>query len=311
MVMKNGNGFTIVELLVVIVVIGILAAITIVSYTGISQTATVSSIQSDLDNASRQIKLYQVENGVYPVAIDCSFSPAANTICLKSSPGNIYDYYSDNTTNPQVFSLYATNSGSEVNYRITDNSKPTINNVISTSCLNILNSGSSTGNGIYWIKPVDTNISVYCDMVNGGWTRLNNNIATSTTPFGADDILVKNNVPGNCGTPGCAFTISNIAVAHTNVKILLTRTTSIIQCPSLEGVSGLSYKYWDGSAWISGGTCLWGNGIFANSTSTNMTGLKMLWRIEGVKAANGEIKFTSMCSGVDDSGQMRITAWVK
>jgi len=33
------RGFTIVELLVVIVVIGILAAITVVSYTGISQKA--------------------------------------------------------------------------------------------------------------------------------------------------------------------------------------------------------------------------------------------------------------------------------
>jgi len=33
----NSSGFTIVELLVVIVIIGILAAITIVSYTGISK----------------------------------------------------------------------------------------------------------------------------------------------------------------------------------------------------------------------------------------------------------------------------------
>ncbi|HZJ34804.1 MAG TPA: prepilin-type N-terminal cleavage/methylation domain-containing protein, partial [Candidatus Angelobacter sp.] len=58
--MQKTNGFTIVELLVVIVVIGILAAITIVSYTGISQKAKEASLQSDLDNASKQIKLFQV-----------------------------------------------------------------------------------------------------------------------------------------------------------------------------------------------------------------------------------------------------------
>ena len=58
------HGFTIVELLVVIVVIGILAAITIVSYTGISQRATAASLQSDLDNASRMFKLYYVDHGV-------------------------------------------------------------------------------------------------------------------------------------------------------------------------------------------------------------------------------------------------------
>jgi len=47
------RGFTIVELLVVIVVIGILAAITVVAYTGVTQKATVSTLTSDLDNASK------------------------------------------------------------------------------------------------------------------------------------------------------------------------------------------------------------------------------------------------------------------
>ena len=52
-------GFTIVELLVVIVIIGILAAVTIVSYTGIAQRATAASLVSDLNNASQKIKLFQ------------------------------------------------------------------------------------------------------------------------------------------------------------------------------------------------------------------------------------------------------------
>ena len=42
------NAFTIVELLVVIVVIGILASITIVSYRGITTKAAEASLQSDL-----------------------------------------------------------------------------------------------------------------------------------------------------------------------------------------------------------------------------------------------------------------------
>ncbi|MFZ2125552.1 MAG: prepilin-type N-terminal cleavage/methylation domain-containing protein, partial [Candidatus Saccharimonadales bacterium] len=48
---STNRGFTIVELLVVIVVIGILAAITIVSYAGISQRAVAVSLQSDLASA--------------------------------------------------------------------------------------------------------------------------------------------------------------------------------------------------------------------------------------------------------------------
>ncbi|HZJ34479.1 MAG TPA: prepilin-type N-terminal cleavage/methylation domain-containing protein, partial [Candidatus Angelobacter sp.] len=42
------KGFTIVELLVAIVIIGILATLTIISYIGIQQKAIVASINSDL-----------------------------------------------------------------------------------------------------------------------------------------------------------------------------------------------------------------------------------------------------------------------
>lgn len=44
---RKDSGFTIVELLIVIVVIGILAAITIVSYTGITKQATAAQWKQD------------------------------------------------------------------------------------------------------------------------------------------------------------------------------------------------------------------------------------------------------------------------
>jgi len=62
MMQKRETGFTIVELLIVIVVIGILAAITIVAYNGITQKAIVASMQSDLANVSQQLKIYQTTN---------------------------------------------------------------------------------------------------------------------------------------------------------------------------------------------------------------------------------------------------------
>jgi prepilin-type N-terminal cleavage/methylation domain-containing protein len=108
-VLRKNQGFTIVELLIVIVVIGILAAITIVSYTGISQRAVAASLRSDLENTVKQLKLYQIDKGVYPTLIgDCPV-PAAGNMCLKSSPGNSYQYTPYNSASSQSFVVNAVN----------------------------------------------------------------------------------------------------------------------------------------------------------------------------------------------------------
>lgn len=60
---KSTSGFTIVELLIVIVVIAILAAISIVSYTGIQQSARDSKRKSDLELIVKGFGLWGAENG--------------------------------------------------------------------------------------------------------------------------------------------------------------------------------------------------------------------------------------------------------
>jgi len=118
-------GFTIVELLVVIVIIGILAAITIVTYTGIAGKATLASLTSDLDNASKQLKVFQTINGSYPASINDCPTPASTNMCLKFSPSNTITYYApNNSTSPQTFNLTLSNNG--LNGVVTDNSKPSL-----------------------------------------------------------------------------------------------------------------------------------------------------------------------------------------
>ena len=66
MTQRNG-GFTIVELLIVVVVIAILTAITIVSYNGITQRANASSAQSTASQVAKKVLAYAVTNGdVFP-----------------------------------------------------------------------------------------------------------------------------------------------------------------------------------------------------------------------------------------------------
>jgi prepilin-type N-terminal cleavage/methylation domain-containing protein len=59
-------GFTIVELLIVIVVIAILAAISIVAFNGAIQRANTSAIAAKEDQAKKKLEIYKVDNGAYP-----------------------------------------------------------------------------------------------------------------------------------------------------------------------------------------------------------------------------------------------------
>jgi prepilin-type N-terminal cleavage/methylation domain-containing protein len=63
---KRNSGFTIVELLIVIVVIAILATIVIVAYNGITNRANDSRRMSDLESISKTLEEQYVDTGSYP-----------------------------------------------------------------------------------------------------------------------------------------------------------------------------------------------------------------------------------------------------
>src|SRR5262245_16629516 len=60
------QGFTIVELLIVIVVIGILAALVITTFTGIQQRARNTERETDIKAIHGQVEAYYAQNGRYP-----------------------------------------------------------------------------------------------------------------------------------------------------------------------------------------------------------------------------------------------------
>jgi len=66
--MNKRRGFTIVELLIVIVVIGILAAITIMAYNGIQQRTRDTQRAADITTLLKLLESYKTLNGVYPTA---------------------------------------------------------------------------------------------------------------------------------------------------------------------------------------------------------------------------------------------------
>lgn len=63
-------GFTIVELLIVIVIIGILAAIVIVAYNGITTSANRAMVASEAKEWAKLFELYRAKNGHFPNLAD-------------------------------------------------------------------------------------------------------------------------------------------------------------------------------------------------------------------------------------------------
>ena len=72
------TGFTIVELLIVIVVIAILAAIVIVAYNGITRQTVETSMKTDIRSAAKAIETYKVKSGALPATINQAGFPVDN-----------------------------------------------------------------------------------------------------------------------------------------------------------------------------------------------------------------------------------------
>ena len=64
--MKNSNGFTLIELMVVIVVLGLLAGIIAPKIIGHVADAKIGTAKSNIQSLETALKMYKLDNGSYP-----------------------------------------------------------------------------------------------------------------------------------------------------------------------------------------------------------------------------------------------------
>ncbi len=91
------NGFTIVELLIVIVVIAILAGITVVAFGGIRAKALQSERQAKVTDVRKALERFKIDNNRYPGVQEIGGSAGAGLIGLTLR--NVTPSNSDNPNN--------------------------------------------------------------------------------------------------------------------------------------------------------------------------------------------------------------------
>ncbi|HEX7633390.1 MAG TPA: type II secretion system protein [Candidatus Saccharimonadales bacterium] len=124
---KRNQGFTIVELLIVIVVIGILALLVITTYSGIQQKARNSKRQTDIQAIQTQLEAFFQDNGYYPSLKDMQGTADTGTGApvwvkdhMKSLDKNALIDPSSPTNSDQMITGSANGTAKVYTYNVTD-----------------------------------------------------------------------------------------------------------------------------------------------------------------------------------------------
>ena len=149
---KKLSGFTIVELLIVIVVIAILATISIVAYRGIQERTRAAEVSAGLNQAKKKLELYKVDNGNYPTTgnladagvidkdVSYQYTSDGTNYCLTGTAGTT-SYKATNTTNPEQGGCAGHGQGGVA---AVTNLSPNPSIETNTSSFNIYSGGTTT-----------------------------------------------------------------------------------------------------------------------------------------------------------------------
>jgi prepilin-type N-terminal cleavage/methylation domain-containing protein len=108
------KGFTVVELIIVIVVIGILAGITIIGYGAWRDRTAKTEVMSDLRNAAVAMNNYRNFNNVYPTSLSQAGADSSPGVTMiRSSDSTTLKYCIQATSNAKTSIVYYINSVSK------------------------------------------------------------------------------------------------------------------------------------------------------------------------------------------------------
>ncbi len=116
--MTNRKGFTLIELMLVVIIIGVLSAMVVPRLVGRSEQARIAAARADIEsNISIALDLYELDNGTYPPDVDALASepspapPNWNGPYIKKKPrdpwGEDYKYKFPGEENKGSYDLWS------------------------------------------------------------------------------------------------------------------------------------------------------------------------------------------------------------
>lgn len=128
---KRQSGFTIIELLIVIVVIGILAALVLNAFGNIQERARDTERRSDINGLHAQLELYYQDNGSYPTG--ATATPTRGEIeAAFTASGGAANLTADLLVDPNQVDINAGGDYSYTNPAVGDGSSYTLSATMET-----------------------------------------------------------------------------------------------------------------------------------------------------------------------------------
>lgn len=288
----KSDGFTVVELLIVIVVIGILATLTIIAYSGVQNQARTAALQSDMEQASKKLEEYKIRNNeAFPADL-----AAARTAGVPAAANTTQTYYYNATSKTYCLQTTSNQNGSLVQSVSSVDTTPRAGSCLQNGLIGWWqlngNTVDSSGNGNDGVATNATLVTGQNGAANSaysfastGWITTNKSLLNSRKSFSMGGWLYINGVQGT----GVGFIGQNDAVETLyNADGVTLRSWTIggnAQCLIPTNTWAQYYTVWDGATiktYLNGAEC-----VSASATTYNNSTYFFNMAGGGISSASG------------------------